>query len=371
MGSPVSTRSSRSARAPGATAPDPLLTLRRPWAGTSGHRSSEGLRCGTMISRDHRARSPLRTPAPAAPAPAVTAPAARAREVAARLVLQVRSTADLSLLVAAARTPGWQVDDTLVAHLDGEELPAPARPREVPAGSRGERMHVMTGVPVGRLVLEYRGRVSPVDGADTAGATGDGTSGADPDDASSAVERFELCRPSRYCPSDELVAFAASEFGTRADHSDAALAAAVDSWVADRLVYTSGSSTPFDGAVQTMLRGQGVCRDYAHLVVALARALELPARLAAVYAPGLSPMDFHAVAEVRVQEEDGRSTWQVHDATRLSSRPALARISTGRDAADTAFLTSMRGGIVLDQLSVTAVVAGDLPADDGGRVALA
>lgn len=296
----------------------------------------------------------------------VAGPAAQTRQVAARLVLDIRSTCDLSLLVAAARTPGWQVDDSLLVHLGGADLPEEARPVEVPVGPRwrGERMHVLTGVPAGELVIEYSGTVAPTEGDGAPGAVL-----ADP--GQDARERFELNRPSRYCPSDEMAAFAAAEFGSRRDRSDVDLAAAVEQWVADRLVYTAGSSTAFDGAVQTMLRSQGVCRDYAHLVVALCRALEMPARLTAVYAPGLSPMDFHAVAEVRVEDADGSARWEVHDATHLAPRTSLARISTGRDAADTAFLTSLRGGLVLKQMTVTAVVEGDLPVDDGRRATLA
>ncbi|MGQ7297061.1 transglutaminase-like domain-containing protein [Quadrisphaera sp. KR29] len=308
------------------------------------------------------------TPPPAAPSPLV-------REVSARLVLQLSAPADLALLVAAARTPGAAVQDELVVDHDAGPLPEPSRPVEVAVGApgRGERMHVLTGVPAGRVVVEYSGRLTPA----PAGADDDGSAGASAareleTRELEARERFELNRPSRYCPSDELVAFAAAEFGTRAERGDAELADAVTAWVADRLVYTSGSSTPFDGAVQTLLRGQGVCRDYAHLVVALARALELPARLAAVYAPGLSPMDFHAVAEVRVEDGEGGARWQVHDATHLAPRPALWRISTGRDAADTAFLTSLRGGVALREMAVTAVVTGgDLPADPAGPVLLA
>ncbi|WP_222710895.1 transglutaminase-like domain-containing protein [Quadrisphaera setariae] len=283
------------------------------------------------------------------------------REVFARLELQLSSPADLSLLVAAARTPGSTVEDELVVtHADGP-LPQAALPVEVAVGprERGERMHVLTGVPAGRVVVEYAGRLTPA--ADAAGAPS-------PVDL---VERFELNRPSRYCPSDELTAFAAAEFGTRAQTGDAELAERITAWVADRLVYTSGSSTPFDGAVQTLLRGQGVCRDYAHLVVTLARALELPARLTAVYAPGLSPMDFHAVAEIRVEDGAGAAQWQVHDATHLAPRPSLWRISTGRDAVDTAFLTSLRGGVALREMQVRAVVTGgDLPTDPTGPVLL-
>jgi transglutaminase-like putative cysteine protease len=67
-----------------------------------------------------------------------------------------------------------------------------------------------------------------------------------------------------------------------------------------RLAYTGGSSGPTDDAVDTLLLGAGVCRDYAHLTLSLLRARDIPARLAAVYAPGLSPMDYHAVVEARV-----------------------------------------------------------------------
>ncbi len=126
-----------------------------------------------------------------------------------------------------------------------------------------------------------------------------------------------------------------------------------------RLAYVSGSSEPTDGATETLLAAQGVCRDYAHLVVALLRALEVPARLAAVYAPGLDPMDFHAVAEAYVE-----GAWHVVDATLLAPRQSLVRITTGRDAADTAFLSSYRGDIELQTVEVAAWVDGDLPMDD-------
>jgi transglutaminase-like putative cysteine protease len=103
-----------------------------------------------------------------------------------------------------------------------------------------------------------------------------------------------------------------------------------------------------------------VCRDFAHLVIALLRARDVPARLAAVYAPGLSPMDFHAVVEAYV---DGG--WQVVDATHLAPRASMLRIATGRDATDTAFLSSYRGDLLLRTLGVTATVDGDLPVEDG------
>ena len=162
-------------------------------------------------------------------------------------------------------------------------------------------------------------------------------------------------RPSRYCPSDQLAGFAATEFDQSMPRGE--LVAAVAAWVHDRLVYTSGSSRPVDTAVDTLLMGQGVCRDYAHLTITVLRALEVPARLVAVYAPGLSPMDFHAVVEADV---DG--VWKTVDATRLAPTSALVRICSGRDAADTAFLSLFGGRATMGSLEVTATVDGDLPA---------
>ena len=133
----------------------------------------------------------------------------------------------------------------------------------------------------------------------------------------------------------------------------------VSSWVGTRLNYVPGSSDATDGAADTLLAGEGVCRDYAHLVIALLRAVSVPARLVSVYAPGCDPMDFHAVAEAFV---DG--AWRVVDATCLSPRPSMVRIATGRDAADTAFLDNHKGTITLNHMEVTAVVDGDLPIDN-------
>jgi transglutaminase-like putative cysteine protease len=164
-------------------------------------------------------------------------------------------------------------------------------------------------------------------------------------------------RPSRYCPSDQLEGFARAEFDATLPRAE--LVQAVAGWVHRRLAYTSGSSRPVDTAVDTLLMGQGVCRDYAHLTITLLRALEVPARLVAVYAPGLQPMDFHAVVEADV---DG--TWCVVDATRLAPTRSLVRICAGRDAADTAFLTTLGGVARFEGMTVTATTAGELPAPD-------
>ena len=123
-------------------------------------------------------------------------------------------------------------------------------------------------------------------------------------------------------------------------------------------IYDPSCSGPTLGAVDALLVGRGVCHDYAHLVAALLRALDVPVRVTAVYAPGLQPMDFHAVAEVLV---DG--SWRVVDASLLAPWASLVRIATGRDAADTAFLSTY-GPITLLEAEVSAITDGELPIED-------
>jgi transglutaminase-like putative cysteine protease len=129
--------------------------------------------------------------------------------------------------------------------------------------------------------------------------------------------------------------------------------------VFNHLFYTAGSSGPTTDAIDTLLSGAGVCRDYAHLAATLCRSLDIPARVAAVYAPGLSPMDFHLVVETAL---DG--VWRVWDATRLAPRPTLIRIATGRDAADTALATTLSGVLTMPELQIFAVAGDNLPLDD-------
>jgi len=181
-----------------------------------------------------------------------------------------------------------------------------------------------------------------------------------------SLEAIVALRQSRYCPSDALAGFATTEFAGSIDEAPYDLALRVASWVFERFAYVIGSSGPLDTAVDTLLAGSGVCRDFAQLTITLCRSLGVPARLASVYAPGLSPMDFHAVPEVLTS-----AGWSVLDPTRLAPRGALVRIATGRDAADTAFATTLRGAAELVASRVFASSDGDLPADDhAGRVSL-
>ena len=162
--------------------------------------------------------------------------------------------------------------------------------------------------------------------------------------------------PSRYCLPDVLGREAWSRFGTLPPGYRRVQA--ICDYVHGHLTFSYGSSTPQSTAADVHASGYGVCRDFAHLVVALLRAVNVPARVVAVYAPGLYPMDFHAVAEAFV---DGQ--WRVVDATLLAPRQSLVRIATGGDAADTAFLVNHKGAITLNSMYVTAIVDGLLPRD--------
>jgi Transglutaminase-like superfamily len=142
-----------------------------------------------------------------------------------------------------------------------------------------------------------------------------------------------------------MAGFARSHFGDRPTERERVHA--ICGYVRRRTGYEVGVSGPTSDAVDTLLAARGVCRDFAHLVVALCRAVDVPARVAAVYAPGLSPMDFHVVAETAL---DG--AWWTWDATRSAPRQCLVRIATGRDAADIAFATVLSGRAELSTVEV-------------------
>ena len=252
----------------------------------------------------------------------------------ARLEVSTEVESEVELQIAAARTPGLTVEEQLTVRHDGKTLPW----TEIAAPHHG-RIHLVT-LPAGRTTIDYHATV----GGQARSEDGE------------PAELSAYRRPSRYATSDSFAGFAHAEFGTL-DHHE--LLPAVSSWVGTRLAYVPGSTGPTDGAVDILLSGAGVCRDYAHLVITLLRALGIPARLAAVYAPGCDPMDFHAVVEAHVS-----GGWYAVDASALAPRDTLVRIATGRDAADTAFMSTVRGNVALDAYEVTALADDGLPADD-------
>ena len=145
-------------------------------------------------------------------------------------------------------------------------------------------------------------------------------------------ETIQYLMASRYCPSDQFVAFVMDEF---AGLEGGALVIAMRDWIQRHFSYVPGVSTSETTALDTFVRRQGVCRDYAHVLITLVRACGIPARIASVYALGVEPQDFHAVAEVFLGGE-----WHLVDATGMAKEGAMAKIGIGRDAADVAFLTA-------------------------------
>lgn len=137
--------------------------------------------------------------------------------------------------------------------------------------------------------------------------------------------------PSRYCESDRFEGFVQDEF---AGLEGGMLAVAIRDWVRDHLRYEGGTSSGVTTALMTFADRHGVCRDYAHLVCALARAAGLPARCVSAYAPNVDPQDFHAVAEIWLA-----GGWHLIDATGMADARDLVRVCVGRDATDIAFMT--------------------------------
>jgi len=151
-------------------------------------------------------------------------------------------------------------------------------------------------------------------------------------------EAVEYLFDSRYCPADRFQSFVADEFG---GSDGGARVMAIRDWVSGHLSYTPGSSDTNTTALDTFVERHGICRDYAHLVVTLARASTIPARYASVYAPGVDPPDFHAVAEVFLADPTtpGGGAWHLVDATGMADPAQTVKIGVGRDAADVAFMT--------------------------------
>ena len=255
------------------------------------------------------------------------------RHVTVHLELEVATTADMVLAIAVATTANV-VAETLAVTSDG--VPLDAIPIEV---AHGGRLHRLRDVAPAHVVVEY---AATVEGEAEPAAFTDS-------------DWYQYIRPSRYCESDRLGPWARAEFAGLGGHQ---LLPAVSSWVGSNIAYIPGSSRPTDGAVSTLLARAGVCRDFAHLTVALLRANGIPARVVAVYAPGLDPMDFHAVVEACLDD-----AWYVVDPTCLAPRSSLVRITTGADAADTAFLTVVTGSVDLTTMQIGAVVEPALPTD--------
>nr|WP_294943565.1 transglutaminase family protein [uncultured Mucilaginibacter sp.] len=135
--------------------------------------------------------------------------------------------------------------------------------------------------------------------------------------------------PSRYCQSDKLYRLANNTFGKISTSFEQVFA--ITDWIYKNVEYLSGFTNSETSAYDTVTQQAGVCRDFAHLGIALCRALTIPARYFTGYAYQLNPPDFHACFEAYLGGD-----WVLFDATRLIPLNGLVKIATGRDAADAA-----------------------------------
>lgn len=155
---------------------------------------------------------------------------------------------------------------------------------------------------------------------------------------------LDYLRPSRFCQSDLFTSFVAKTFGGL---NGGTKIAAIQDWVKHELSYVPGRSTGMTTAMDTFVAREGVCRDFTHVMCALARAGGVPARYTSVYCADVNPPDFHAVVEVWL---DG--AWHLIDPTGMSAAPGLVVIASGRDATDVAFMETEKWAYMLRQ-SVT------------------
>lgn len=155
--------------------------------------------------------------------------------------------------------------------------------------------------------------------------------------------------PSRYCQSDRLGRLAWDHFGKIANPYEKVVA--IVDWIHENVEYVRGTTTSETSAYDTVTQRVGVCRDFAHLGIALCRALNIPARYFSGYAYQLDPPDFHACFEAYT---GGR--WMIFDATHLAHLNGLVRIGTGRDAADAA-VASIFGSVRCERMTVECQIA--------------
>ena len=156
--------------------------------------------------------------------------------------------------------------------------------------------------------------------------------------------------PSRYCDSDNLVDFAWAQFGGVG--GGAKLVQTICDFVHARIRFDYAAASPRRTASEGLREGVGVCRDFAHLAVALCRCMNVPARYCTGYLgdigvpPDPAPMDFSAWFEVFLN-----GGWYTFDARHNIPRIGRVVMARGRDAADVAISTAF-GRAVLKRFQV-------------------
>lgn len=167
------------------------------------------------------------------------------------------------------------------------------------------------------------------------------------------LDVLHFVHPSRYCPSDRFYPLASQQFGNMAPGYSRVQAIA--DWVRGRTCFQVGTTNSLNCAMDTFNSGVGVCRDFAHLMISICRALNIPARYATSIDygadPALGPTDFHAYVEVYLSRR-----WFIFDPTGIAITPGLVRLATGRDANDVAFATLFGSALWnVPKVAITAI----------------
>lgn len=238
--------------------------------------------------------------------------------VQATLDYDLAETSNLLLQIEAAQSPGQAVAEARLTLSDSKHVV-----RVAGHGAVGERIWLRV---LGRLTVDYQAVVH------VTRSVADLATLPAVDLHQLPAEVIEYLLPSRYCQSDQFNNFVDAQFP---GVSGGELVMVIRDWIEAKFTYVPGSSTSETTALESFVRREGICRDYAHVLISLVRACGIPARFASVYALGVTPQDFHAVAEVFVGGE-----WQLVDPTGMANSGGMAIIGVGRDAADVSFLTA-------------------------------
>lgn len=159
------------------------------------------------------------------------------------------------------------------------------------------------------------------------------------------VETLPFLLPSRYCESDRFTEMASSIVQECAPGYDQC--AAIVNYIRGALQYAPGEGQQIISAAEVNERTHAVCRDMAHLGIALCRAMSIPARMVVGYLETLRPMDLHAWFEAYV---GGR--WYMFDPTQDNLQGGRIAIAYGRDAADVAIYTQFGDPVELLSIDV-------------------
>lgn len=160
------------------------------------------------------------------------------------------------------------------------------------------------------------------------------------------AETLPFVLPSRYCESDRFTEMASSIVSGVAPGYDQC--AAIVNYIRNTVQYVPGTGQQIISAAETNERSQAVCRDMAHLGMALCRALSIPARMVVGYFETLQPMDLHAWFEAYVGNR-----WYVFDPTQEDLQGGRVAIAYGRDAADVALYTQFGDPVDILHMSVS------------------